>query len=122
MDLDREVDNTNAIKRKYHLEFWEASFAYSFGRSYGEGFAESFERGFAEGRANGTTQVKAIMVEAFLRLARERFQDVSPERQAQLRSASLEQLETWLGRLIGAPDLESVFCESSVPVIQRLQS
>ncbi|MXY32504.1 MAG: DUF4351 domain-containing protein, partial [Boseongicola sp. SB0664_bin_43] len=71
-----------------------------------EGIAEGRIEGIAEGRIAGKA-------DTLLRQARLRFGEVSAAREAEIRSASTEQLDAWSEALIFAPDLDAVFEGSS---------
>ncbi len=47
--------------------------------------------------------------ELLLQLVRQKFKDISDRREAQVKSASLEQLENWAARLLSPRDLDSLF-------------
>ncbi|MXY32505.1 MAG: DUF4351 domain-containing protein [Boseongicola sp. SB0664_bin_43] len=68
------------------------------------------EQGRIEGIAEGRIAGKA---DTLLRQARLRFGEVSAAREAEIRSASTEQLDAWSEALIFAPDLDAVFEGSS---------
>ncbi len=59
-----------------------------------------------DAEARGEARGKA---ETLLQLVRWRFSDVTTEREAQVRSATLEQLEAWWDRVFDAPDVDSLF-------------
>ncbi len=66
--------------------------------------------GIAEGKVAGIASGKA---DTLLRLLRLRFGDVPPAREAEIRSATTERLDTWSEALIFASDLDAVFEGSS---------
>ena len=66
--------------------------------------------GIAEGKVAGIAAGKA---DTLLRLLRLRFGDVPPAREAEIRSATTERLDTWSEALIFASDLDAVFEGSS---------
>ena len=79
-----------------------------------EGIAEGRIAGIAEGRIAGIAEgriagVVAGKADTLLRQARLRFGEVSPAREAEIRSATAEKLDAWSEALIFAPDLDAVF-------------
>ncbi len=72
------------------------------GRDNVEGMMEIRER---EAKAEGVADV-------LLRQVREKFKDISDRREAQVRSATLEQLEEWAVRLLHARDIDALFAGS----------
>ena len=81
-----------------------------------EGKTEGKTEGRAEGRAEGIAEGKVIGIaegkaEAFLRLARLKFDAIPDARVAQVRAASLVQIDAWLDALILAEDLNDVFAK-----------
>lgn len=71
-----------------------------------EGRPKYFAEGKAEGRAEGKAEGIA---ETFLKLARSKFRRVPKEQQAQVRAATLPQLDIWLNRILTATSLNEVF-------------
>ena len=74
------------------------------------GIAEGKVAGIAEGKVAGIAEGKA---DTLLRQLRLRFGDVPSARQAEIRSATTERLDTWSEALIFASDLDAVFEGSS---------
>ncbi len=63
--------------------------------------------GIAEGEAKGIAKGKA---ETLLRQVQQKFAGrISKRREAQVKSAPLEQLDDWLDRVLSAPDMDSLF-------------
>ncbi len=60
----------------------------------------------AEGEATGESKAK---VNTFLMLARSKFRRVPADRQEQVRTASMRQLDAWLRRILMATSLDAVF-------------
>ena len=88
------------------------------GRTEGwtEGKAEGRTEGRAEGEVLGIEKGKVIGIaegkaETFLRLARLKFDAIPDARVAQVRAASLVQIDAWLDALILAEDLNDVFAK-----------
>ena len=73
-----------------------------------EGKTEGKAEGIAEGKVIGIAEGKA---ETFLRQARLKFDAIPDARVAQVRAASLVQIDAWLDALILAEDLNDVFAK-----------
>ncbi len=71
-----------------------------------EGMATGLAKGKAEGRVEGRVEGKA---ETFLRQARSKYRRVPKNRAAQVRAASVPQLDIWLDRILTATSLNEVF-------------
>ncbi len=69
-------------------------------------FQAVLEEGEAKGMAKGVAKGKA---ETFLRQARSKYRRVPKYRAAQVRAASVPQLDIWLGRILTATSLNEVF-------------
>ena len=80
-------------------------------RTLSEALAEQGRiAGIAEGRIAGIAEGRiAGKADTLLRQARLRFGEVSPAREAEIRSATAEKLDAWSEALIFAPDLDAVF-------------
>jgi len=63
-----------------------------------------YEKGLAEGEARGTAQALALLLER-------RFGAIPAAVQDRLFAADMACIETWLGRVLDAPDLQSVFSQ-----------
>ncbi len=70
-----------------------------------EGIAKGESRGIAKGREIGVAEGLA---KAFLMQARSKFRRVPKNRQAQVRAASIPQLEEWMRRILTATSLNAV--------------
>ncbi len=73
-----------------------------------QGRTEGKAAGIAEGKAAGIAEGKA---DTFLRQARLKFGELASVHVERVRSASSEQLDTWLDDLITAEDIDAVFAE-----------
>lgn len=75
-----------------------------------KGHAKGYAKSFAESH-----------FETLLLLVRQKFKHLPKRREAQVQSASLEQLKDWLSRILDAPDLETLFEGSGNRSMDKLQ-
>ena len=73
-----------------------------------EGLAEGEARGQATGEARGTVRGTA---KALALVLEKRFGALPEAVQKRLFAADIASIETWLGRVLDAPDLQSVFSQ-----------
>jgi hypothetical protein len=73
---------------------------------FDQGKAEGRTQGWAEGRTEGRIEGGAKML---VRVIEKRFGVVPPQLRQRIFSADAATLETWVERLLDAPDLQSVF-------------
>ncbi len=89
---------------------WEEAKAEGKAEGIAEGKAYGIAEGIAAGEARGEARGEAKGVaETLLQQVQRKFAGISEQRKMQVRSATLEQLQDWAGRVLDAPDIDSVF-------------
>ena len=71
-----------------------------------EGIQQGMQQGMQQGKLEGKLEAEAAILD---RLLTKRFGSLSPQIQAKLHNATLEQLDIWADRILDAPTLEELF-------------
>ena len=108
--IDMEQPVLEASLQRTRPQRWETLMGTVAQEWVEQGRAEGEVRGIGKGKVLGIAEGKA---EAFLRLARLKFDTIPDARVAQVRAAQQDQLDAWLDALILAEDLDAVFARRS---------
>ncbi len=79
-------------------EDWKQTMARGVAEDWGEYWSEGWDKGWAKAK-----------FENFLMLATSKYGSVPEDRQAQVRTASKQQIDTWLCRILTASSINAVF-------------
>ncbi|MDO4232654.1 MAG: Rpn family recombination-promoting nuclease/putative transposase [Lautropia sp.] len=75
-----------------------------------KGLQEGRQEGLAEGQAKGAQQAQILILQ---RQLTKRFGELPPQALAQIQAATVQQVETWLDRVLDAPTLDEVLASAS---------